>query len=81
MLGAEPLGFEGAPAGGPVLGTKEQVCLNVAEDHVARLYRRCGFLLGDDDRDPVTGRMGWISSSVRTVEVLRNDGKSHSTCI
>lgn len=81
MLGAEPLGFEGAPVGGPVLGTKEQVCLNVAEDHVARLYRRCGFLLGDDDRDPVTGRMGWISSSVRTVEVLRNDGKSHSTCI
>ena len=67
MLGAEPLGFEGAPTGGPPTGPKEQVCLNVAEEHVARLYKKCGFLLGDDDRDPVTGAKGWIYSSFQTI--------------
>lgn len=73
MLGAKPLGFEGAPAGGPALGTKEQVCLNVVDEPVAQLYKRCGFLLGEDAEDPDTGRRGWMSSAVQTIEVLPRD--------
>ena len=71
-LGAEPLGFEGAPATGPQKGVKREVCLNVAEDHIERLYKRCGFLLGQDDRDPETGKKGWHPATYRAVEVLED---------
>lgn len=69
-LGAEPLGFEGAPSAKPALGTREEICLNVSEDYVAQLYKRCGFLLGEDDHEPMTGKKGWFQSSWRGVEIL-----------
>ncbi|KAF7799554.1 hypothetical protein EIP86_010791 [Pleurotus ostreatoroseus] len=69
-LGAEPLGFEGAPSPKPDVGTREEICLNVAEEFVARLYARCGFLLGPDDHDPVTGKKGCFDSCWRGVEPL-----------
>lgn len=72
-LGAEPRGFEGAPDGPPPQGIKEQVVLNVAEEHVARVYKRCGFLLGDDARDPVTGGEGWYPLVYRGVQMLSTD--------
>ncbi|KAJ3542540.1 hypothetical protein NM688_g5960 [Phlebia brevispora] len=69
-LGAEPLGFEGAPSPKPAIGTREEICLNVAKEDVARLYERCGFLLGPDDQDPATGRKGSFKSVWRGVEIL-----------
>lgn len=70
LLGAEPLGFEGAPPGPPPQGIKHEIALNVAEDHVERLYKRCGFLLPEDDCDPATGRRGWFDSTYRGVKFL-----------
>ncbi|KAI0078120.1 hypothetical protein K474DRAFT_1660750 [Panus rudis PR-1116 ss-1] len=67
-LGAEPLGFEGAPDKGPVGGIKEEVNLNVADPGARRLYKRCGFLLDDDARDPKTGKIGWYASLWRGVQ-------------
>lgn len=69
-LGAEPLGFEGAPSPKPAAGTREEICLDVAEESVARLYKRCGFLLGEDDHDFVTGEKGWCQWLWRGVEIL-----------
>lgn len=70
LLGAQPLGFNGAPDGPPAKGIKEEVCLNVAKDYVERLYKKCGFLLGEDDRDPVSGKKGWFATAFRGVKVL-----------
>lgn len=67
-LGADTVGFEGVPSSLPKEGVKEEICLNVIEEHIARLYRRCGYLLGEDDRDPATGRKGWIPTSFWTVD-------------
>ncbi|KAJ3521308.1 hypothetical protein NM688_g9032 [Phlebia brevispora] len=69
-LGAEPLGFAGAPSPKPEIGTREEICLNVAEEAVARLYKRCGFLLGPGDQDPGTGMKGSFESVLRGVELL-----------
>ncbi|EKM55282.1 uncharacterized protein PHACADRAFT_208796 [Phanerochaete carnosa HHB-10118-sp] len=70
FLGAQPLGFGGAPDGPPTKGIKEEICLNVAEEHVQRLYKRCGFLLGEGSRDPTTGKKGWFASAFRGVRFL-----------
>ena len=67
-LGAEPLGFDGAPSARPPGGVVKAVCLNVAEEHVARLYKRCGFLLAQSDRDPDTGVLTSYYSLWRTVK-------------
>lgn len=61
-LGAEPLGFEGAPAGIPKEGVKKEVCLNVKDESAIRLYKRTGFLLGEGDLDPVSGKRGKTDS-------------------
>jgi ribosomal protein S18 acetylase RimI-like enzyme len=68
-LGAQPLGFEGAPISGPPKGIKREVCLIVAEEHVERLYKRCGFLLGVEDCDPETGKRGWYRSTARGMKI------------
>lgn len=68
-LGAEPLGFEGAPSPKPAEGVREEMCLNVSKEEVARLYKRCGFLL-DGDCDPVTGKVGSYHSTWKAIEVL-----------
>ncbi|GJE94729.1 GNAT family N-acetyltransferase [Phanerochaete sordida] len=68
LLGAPPL--EGGPAGVPEGGVKEQVCLNVSEEYVERIYKKCGFLLGEDDRDPVSGHKAWFASVARNVKVV-----------
>lgn len=67
-LGVRPLGFDGSPEGHPVGGIKTEVCLNVADEGVVRLYQRCGFMLDEDARDPVTGRKGSFASIWRGVE-------------
>ncbi|OCH92130.1 hypothetical protein OBBRIDRAFT_727453 [Obba rivulosa] len=67
-LGAYPLGFEGAPEGPPICGTKAEICLNVADENAVRLYKRCGFLLDEDARDSSTGRKGSFASIWRGVE-------------
>ena len=56
FLGAEPSGLEdhGVPPRKEGWRPKE-VCLNVVEESVARIYSRCGFLLREEDRDPETG--------------------------
>ena len=73
FLGAKPLGFSGGLAdAGPPKEVKEEMALNVAEDFVERLYRKCGFLLGEDDRDPANGRKGWFYSSYMGVKLLEN---------
>lgn len=69
-LGAQPLGFDGAPTTGPPKGVKREVCLNVTEDYVERVYKRCGFLLGPDDRDPETGNRGWHPTTCRAVQIV-----------
>ena len=69
-LGAEPLGFAGAPSPKPDAGVREEICLNVSREEVARLYKRCGFLLGEGDRDPMTGKAGSFHSSFLSVEVV-----------
>lgn len=69
LLGAQPLGFEGAPEGPPADGVKQEICLNVLEDFVERLYKTCGFLLGENDRDPVSGKKGWFATTLRTVQI------------
>ncbi|EKM55283.1 uncharacterized protein PHACADRAFT_208797 [Phanerochaete carnosa HHB-10118-sp] len=72
FLGAQPLGFDGTPYGPLVKGAKEEICLNVAEEHVKRLYKKCGFLLGESDRDPATGKKLWFASAFRGVKVLED---------
>ncbi|TCD70935.1 hypothetical protein EIP91_000841 [Steccherinum ochraceum] len=67
-LGATPLGFEGAPEGGPDGGIKEEVCLNVATPDAERLYLRTGFLV--EKQDPATGKEGWYPSCWRGVEQI-----------
>ncbi|KAL6298426.1 hypothetical protein BKA93DRAFT_754169 [Sparassis latifolia] len=48
-LCAQPsLTLKGALATGPEGGLKEQICLNVADRAVERLYKRCGFMLRSD---------------------------------
>lgn len=61
-LGAEPLGFEGAPAGTPKEGVKDEICLNVKDESAIRLYKRTGFLLGAGDQDPASGKRGQTDS-------------------
>lgn len=71
LLGAEPLGFSGGlVAAGPSKNVKRELALNVAEDFAERLYRKCGFLLGEDDRDPASGKKGWFISAYRGVQLL-----------
>ena len=54
FLGAEPSGLHDVPP--PKDGWRPQeVCLNVVEEGPARIYKRCGFLLGEDDKDPESG--------------------------
>ncbi|KAI0703558.1 hypothetical protein BC835DRAFT_1262716 [Cytidiella melzeri] len=67
-LGVEPVGIEGAPLDGPADGVKDEVCLNVAEKDVERIYTRSGFLI--DQQDPATGKQGWFHSSFRGIEYL-----------
>ena len=69
-LGAEPLGFDGAPSPKPAAGVRAEVCLNVSREEVAQLYKRCGFLLGEGDRDPTTGQIGSFRSLFISVEVM-----------
>ena len=40
----------------PEWGTKDAVCLLVAEPEVARIYARCGFVVDLEARDAETGR-------------------------
>lgn len=61
--------FEGAPNEAPRQGVKEEMCLNVIEEGVKRLYRRCGFLLGDDDVEPHTEKKGSLAMSYWRVKV------------
>ena len=68
FLGATPLGFEGALAAVPREGVKREVCLNVAEEHVERLYKRCGFLFGEPD--PESGKTAWYPTTFRGIDVL-----------
>lgn len=71
LLGAEPLGFSGGlAAGGSPKDVKKEISLNVGQEHAERLYRKCGFLVGEDDRDPASGRKGWFMSSYRVINVL-----------
>ncbi|KAL6298425.1 hypothetical protein BKA93DRAFT_744153 [Sparassis latifolia] len=67
-LGVQPLGFEGAPSEGPPGGHKAEVCLNAADPSVEGLYRRCGFMLDDNARDPATGKKGSFRWTWRGVE-------------
>ncbi|KAI0078119.1 hypothetical protein K474DRAFT_1660748 [Panus rudis PR-1116 ss-1] len=67
-LGAEPLGFEGAPEGGPEGGIKEEIVLSVDDPVAWRVYKRCGFMLDDDARDPKNGKIGWFAFMWRGVE-------------
>lgn len=69
-LGAQPLGFEGAPDGPPPKGVKQEVCLNTGEDCVERLYTKCGFLFEGNARSLVT-RKTWIPQTIRGVKVLK----------
>ena len=69
-LGAQPLGFEGAPGTPPKGGFKEQICLNVEDPGAAIVYTRCGFMLGDEARDPSTGKLGWYRNMWAGVERL-----------
>jgi GNAT superfamily N-acetyltransferase len=62
----EPTGLEGLEA--PVEGVKEEVCLNVTEEAVERIYKRCGFLL--DQEEPGTRQIGWFHTSLRGVQYL-----------
>ena len=72
LLGATPLGFAGGLATSTPKGVKAEVVLNVAEDFVERIYKKCGFLLGIDDKDPVSGRKGWHASVYRGVQLLES---------
>ncbi|KAI0094063.1 hypothetical protein BDY19DRAFT_920550 [Irpex rosettiformis] len=67
-LGAKPLGFKGGPLNGPVEGVKEEVNLNVGEEAVERIYKRCGFLLDQEEHNE--GKKGWFHSVFRGVEYL-----------
>ncbi|KAI0928993.1 hypothetical protein AcW1_006064 [Taiwanofungus camphoratus] len=69
-LGAEPLGFKGAPTERPLGGTKDEICLNVADPGAERIYKRCGFMLDEHARDPITGRKRWYQSIWRGVVPL-----------
>lgn len=67
FLGVE---YPGTPAGDPPGGVKQEVCLNVIEEHVEKLYKKCGFMLEDDARDPATGRRGWRPAAYRGVQMV-----------
>ena len=74
LLGAEPLGFGGGlAAAGPPPSIKREVALNVALDYVEKIYKSCGFLLGEDDRDPESGKRGWFTSVFRGVRLLDSE--------
>lgn len=64
FLGAHPHGVD-APAA-PEGGAKAEVCLNVGEDHVERIYARCGFRFGEDAE---TGKKEWFRVIIREFEV------------
>lgn len=66
-LGATPLGFD-APVLEGLVDVKREVCLNVVEEHVERIYKKCGFLL--DQANPDGGKPGWFRSLFRGVEYL-----------
>lgn len=64
-LGAPPIAIDGDADDGrgvavdvsaPAWGTKDAVCLLVAEPEVARIYARCGFVVDLEARDAETGR-------------------------
>jgi len=69
-LGAQPLGFEGPPTAISDKETKKEVCLNVSDPTVMKIYSRCGFMLGEDERDPDNGQRGWFPTVWRGVEPL-----------
>jgi len=49
---------------------KRQVCLNVADPAVERIYRRCGFLADEDALDAETGARACYVSVLRCVQLL-----------
>ncbi|EKM52438.1 uncharacterized protein PHACADRAFT_30958 [Phanerochaete carnosa HHB-10118-sp] len=72
FLGAQPLGFEGASNDPPAApGVKREVCLNVAEDFVENMYAKCGFLFGEDARDPIMSKRPWIPLVVRGAKMVQ----------
>ncbi|CCM04432.1 uncharacterized protein FIBRA_06611 [Fibroporia radiculosa] len=46
---------------------KTQVCLQVADPAVERIYKRCGFLIDEDAKDPITGKSGCFISVFRGI--------------
>ncbi|KIP12356.1 hypothetical protein PHLGIDRAFT_331622 [Phlebiopsis gigantea 11061_1 CR5-6] len=73
LLGATPLGSVGGPAASSPKSVKLEVVLNVAQDFVERIYKNCGFLLGTDDKDPVSGKKGWQALVFRGVRLLESE--------
>ena len=55
-LGAPPLPPPAERVRAPRWGTKDAVCLLVADAGAARLYARCGFVVDLEARDGETGR-------------------------
>lgn len=65
-------GFEGVrvPETAPEGGFRKQICLNVSDPGAVRIYKRCGFMLDDDAKDPETGQLGWSLRIWAAVERL-----------
>ncbi|GJE89097.1 GNAT family N-acetyltransferase [Phanerochaete sordida] len=66
FLGVPEHGVEGPLV--PAKGVKKEVCLNVGEDHVERMYAKCGFLFGDA-REPGFDKRPWFTVVGRDVKI------------
>ncbi|KAH9928192.1 uncharacterized protein B0H18DRAFT_1001778 [Fomitopsis serialis] len=53
--GAEASGDAAVRVDLPGCGVKRSVCLFYQDPGAARMYRRCGFVVDEDARDPATG--------------------------
>ncbi|KAF9818614.1 hypothetical protein IEO21_02594 [Rhodonia placenta] len=59
----------------PMGQPKREICLLVKDPAVERIYARCGFLVGEDVRDPETGRKACYAFVSRGVQTSRQGEK------
>ena len=62
LLGAEPTGLGDVRPMRKEGWCAREVCLYVAEEHVARVYARCGYLVREGERDPESGYLAAFDS-------------------
>ncbi|EED82651.1 predicted protein [Postia placenta Mad-698-R] len=68
-LGAETPN-EMARAGESAVIAKHEICLNVGDPAVMRIYSRCGFMLDNNARNLDTEKRGWFATIWRGVEPM-----------